>query len=273
MKPSHPLTLTSSPIISTLEVVAGVHLVWLECPKIAAAARPGQFVMVRCGRDTYLRRPLSVHRVDGSRIALLFNTVGRGTLWLAERRKGESLDIFGPLGRGYTINRDAHNLLLVAGGMGIAPLRFLADEALRQNKKVTILTGAPSADCLLPVSPPDGLFAEGVPPFSLYVVTATDDGSEGFRGPVTGLITAYLDKADQVFACGPVGMYRIMAQMPELKNSPVQLSLEIMMGCGMGVCYSCTIKTKSGLKQVCHDGPVFAMSELEGIDWDRLCGV
>ena len=258
---------TLSPIISNIELMPGTHLFWLESPAIAADARPGQFVMVRCGQDTLLRRPLSVHQTDGDNIALLFAIVGRGTRWLSQRKQGDSVDIFGPLGNGFSIDPAAKNLLLVAGGIGIAPLRFLADVAVRQKRKVTLIVGAHSAEYLLPISPPIGLFNEGVLPSSINVVNATEDGSEGFKGMATDLIAAYINHGDQIFACGPVGMYRTMAQMPELKDKPVQISLEIMMGCGVGVCYGCTIKTRNGLKQVCKDGPVF---DLEDIIWDWL---
>ena len=249
-------------IQSALEVMPETYLVWLDAPHIAAAAVPGQFVMMRCGGDTVVPRPLSVHRVDGDSLALLFSVVGRGTRWLSQREKGDSLDIFGPLGNGFSVNPDSKNLLLVAGGMGIAPLVFLANVAGGEGKKVTFITGARSADCLLPISSPQGLFNSGMLPASINVVNATDDGSEGFKGPATDLIPAYLEGVDQIFACGPVEMYKTMAQMLELKGTPVQLSLEIMMGCGMGVCYGCTIKTKKGLKQVCKDGPVFDMGEI-----------
>ena len=258
---------TAAPVIVNLEVTPGTHLIRLEAPEIAATARPGQFVMVHCGKDTLLRRPLSVHQVDGGEIALLFTVVGKGTRWLAQRKTGEPLDILGPLGNGFTIDPTAPNLLLVAGGIGIAPLCFLADRALRQGIKVTVLMGASSAVHLLPVVTAPDLFTRGVLPPNFNVVNTTDDGSEGFKGPVTDLIAAYIHHNDQIFACGPVGMYRTMAQMPELKNQSVQISLETMMGCGVGVCYGCTIKTKKGLKQVCKDGPVF---ELEEIIWEEL---
>ena len=96
-------------------------------------------------------------------------------------------------------------------------------------------------------------------------MNATDDGTEGYKGLATDLIQAYSDGADQIFACGPVAMYKAMADKLELKDKPVQVSLEIMMGCGAGVCYGCTIKTNSGLKQVCKDGPV---SDLKDIVWE-----
>ena len=252
-----------APIISALEVMPETYLFRLEAPEIAKEAKPGQFVMVRCGKDTILPRPFSIHSVDGSQIALLFSVVGKGTGWLSLKKKGDTLDIFGPLGNGYTIYPQSKNLLLVAGGMGIAPLNFLADVAAGAGKKVTIIMGGRSGDCLLPVTPPQSLFNKGMLPANFQCVNATEDGSEGFKGLATQLIPHYMEGIDQVFACGPMAMYRTMAKMPELKGKAVQLSLEIMMGCGMGVCYGCAIKTKSGLKQVCKDGPVFEMGEVE----------
>jgi dihydroorotate dehydrogenase electron transfer subunit len=122
--------------------------------------------------------------------------------------------------------------------------------------------GAPTREGLLPVNTPQSLYNKGMLPANIQCVTATDDGSEGFKGLATQLIPHYLNGADQVFACGPAAMYRTLAQMPELKGKDVQLSLEIMMGCGVGICYGCTIRMKNGLKQVCKDGPVFKMDEV-----------
>jgi dihydroorotate dehydrogenase electron transfer subunit len=253
----------AAPVISRSEVMPGTYLIRLEAPEIVDGARPGQFVMVRCGDDTVVPRPLSIHRVDGSNLALLFNVVGRGTGWLSQRKKGEKLSIFGPLGTGFFIKHDARNVLIVAGGIGIAPLCFLTDESLKAGIKVTLINGASTADCLLPISTPQEIYDEGLKPASINVVNATEDGSEGYKGMATDLVSAYLEGIDQVFACGPADMYRTMSQMPELKDKSVQISLEIMMGCGVGVCYGCTIRTKQGIKQVCQDGPVFEMGNIE----------
>jgi dihydroorotate dehydrogenase electron transfer subunit len=248
-----------APIISNIEAMPQTYLFRLEAPEIAAEAKPGQFIMAGCGKDTFLPRPFSIHRIDGGQIVLLFKVVGKGTDWLAHQQKGDSLNIFGPLGNGFTVSPDSRNLLLAGGGIGIAPLCFLADYALTQGKTVTIIQGAATGSCLFPISSPQKLFNKGVYPGSLHVFNATEDGSEGFKGLATQLIPHYLKNIDQVYACGPMPMYKTMAQMPELKGKDVQLSLEIMMGCGTGVCYGCTIKTRSGLKQVCKDGPVFGM--------------
>jgi dihydroorotate dehydrogenase electron transfer subunit len=249
-------------ILSALEVIPQTWLFRLAAPGIAAEARPGQFVMVRCGKETILPRPISIHRVEGGEVALLVQVVGKGTAWLSQLKKGDALDIFGPLGNGFTIYPQSQNLLLVAGGMGIAPLRFLAESAAGEGKTVTVISGARSVSCLLPLNPPQSAYDKGMLSSSFHCLNATEDGSEGFKGLATRLIPHYLKNIHQVFACGPVPMYKTMAQMPELKNIPTQLSLEIMMGCGMGVCYGCTIKTKNGLKQVCKDGPVFEMGDV-----------
>jgi len=257
------MTQLKSLILSAVEAIKGVYLFRLEAPEIAQAARPGQFVMVRCAKETVLPRPFSIHSADGTTISLLLSVVGKGTEWLSLKKKGDTLDIFGPLGNGYTVNPQSQNLLLVAGGMGIAPLRFLAERAAGLGKKVTVIVGAQSSDQLISLTPPQSLYNKGMHPGTFQCVTATDDGSEGFKGFATQLIPHYLNGVHQVFACGPVPMYKTMSQMPELKGKDVQLSLEIMMGCGTGVCYGCTIKTKKGLKQVCKDGPVFEMGEIE----------
>jgi dihydroorotate dehydrogenase electron transfer subunit len=252
-----------SKIVSVVEAIKGVYLFRLEAAEIAKAAKPGQFVMVRCDKETILPRPFSVHSVEGNEISLLISVVGKGTGWLSKKKKGDVLDVFGPLGNGFTVNAKSQNLLLVAGGMGIAPLRFLAERAAASGNKVTFINGAQSKDCLVSVNPPQSLYNRGMLPASFQCINATDDGSEGFKGFATQLIPHYMKNIDQIFACGPAAMYQTMARMPELKGKDVQLSLEQVMGCGVGVCYGCTIKTKNGLKQVCKDGPVFNMDEVE----------
>lgn len=249
-------------IISNALITPNVFLMWLEAPEIASIVQPGQFVMAKCGDDNLLRRPFSIHRVkeDKTRLALLLSTVGKGTQWLSEQKEGSLIDILGPLGNGFTINPDSRNLLLVAGGIGIAPLYFLAQEAIRREYSVILTQGASKATHLYPKTLPMGL----------ELVTLTEDGSVGKKGMVTDLIPEYIDWADQVSACGPSPMYRAMAKMPELKGKSVQISLEVRMGCGFGVCYGCTVKTKQGLKQVCRDGPIFS---LDDILWDEFVDI
>jgi dihydroorotate dehydrogenase electron transfer subunit len=237
----------------------GTWLIQLKCPEIASEARPGQFVMVNCGEECLLRRPFSLHQVNEDGIALFYAVLvdGKGTRWLSQRKAGESVDIIGPLGNGFSIAPASNNLLLVAGGNGIAPLYFLTQDALKKKHSLTLLYGTVDKKRL------------SIPP-QIKVVSATEDGSVGQRGMITEILPDYISQADQLFACGPLPMYQSMARMPQLKNKPVQVSLEVRMGCGLGVCYGCTIKTKSDLKQVCRDGPVF---DLNDILWEELKGV
>jgi dihydroorotate dehydrogenase electron transfer subunit len=261
------MNLTKAPVLSALEVSGGAYLLRLEAPDIALAARPGQFVMARCGGATVLPRPFSVHRAGEDSISLLFAAVGTGTRRLAELRRGDTVDIFGPLGNGFTVPDRARNLLLVAGGLGIAPLVFLAETAACEGRKVTIIQGARSRQNLMQVSLAQSSHEKGLEPGAVHVVNVTEDGTEGLQGLATDFVAAYAEEAHAVYACGPLPMYRSLAAACEPSGLPVQVSLEIVMGCGTGVCYGCTIRTAHGLKQVCRDGPIF---NLEDVDRDSL---
>jgi dihydroorotate dehydrogenase electron transfer subunit len=293
---------TLATVSSNVEVMHGAYLMWIEAPDIAAAAQPGQFITVRCGHFT-LRRPFSIHRVGDnnviaceatqSQVAILFRVAGKGTLWLSQRKAGERLDILGPLGKGFTIAPKSKNLLLVAGGIGIAPLIFFTQRASSQHQ-ITLIHGARMAAQRYPFSSAGEKRSKLSPlPNGVQLITVTEDGSTGQRGKATDVLPDYLDWADQVYACGPVGMYKAMAL--SLNPSPLkgeekgegekaivgeglvpsrnrklekcQVSLEVRMGCGFGACYACTMDTKKGLKQVCRDGPVF---ELDDIIWQEV---
>ncbi len=248
-------------VTANTKPMKSAHLLWLEAPGIAKQAKPGQFVMVRCGENDEhpLRRPFSIHQRENDKIALLFNVVRGGTQWLSQRASGDNLDLLGPLGNGFSISPDSKKLLMIAGGMGIAPMVFLAGEAIKRGLLVTLLYGAPTAAQLYPHLPNE-----------VRLVTATEDGSQGKKGMITGVLPDFIKDSNQIFACGPLAMYQTMAKMSELKNQSVQISLEVRMGCGLGVCYGCTVKTKNGLKQVCQDGPIF---ELNDILWEELADI
>ena len=267
-------------ISSNAEVVPGADLMWIDAPDIAATAQPGQFITVRCGGFT-LRRPFSIHRSSPltgedsgeGEIAILFKVTGKGTLWLSQRQVGERIDILGPLGKGFTIAPKSERLLLVAGGIGIAPLVFLMQRALPQHQ-ITLIHGARTAVQLYPFSSA-GKKRTRVSslPKRVQSIPVTEDGSAGQKGRATDVLPDYLDWADQIYACGPVDMYKAMAQMSlrakrsNLKLKRCQVSLEVRMGCGFGACYCCTANTKKGLRHVCRDGPVF---ELDDIIWQEV---
>ena len=239
---------------SNTMVMPNIYLMWAKAPAAAEAARPGQFVMVRAddGGGRILRRPLGIHRVNAKgELALLYEVVGKGTEWLAQRKKGDSLDILGPLGHGFTV--ESKRLLLVAGGVGIAPLVFLAERAAADGCKVTLLFGAKTASQVYP---------KKLLPAGIDFIPITQDGLIKRQGMVTDLLGELADSIDQIFACGPAAMYRAMSGMEVLRGKRVQVSMEARMGCGFGLCNGCSIKTRRGMKRVCDEGPVFELNDL-----------
>jgi len=248
-------------VVAQDEIYDNTHLMWLSCPPVARGASPGRFLMIHCGEgcDPLLPRPMSFHRFRESggerQFAILYDVRGRGTSWLSLRKAGDGLSIFGPLGRGYSIAPLSQNLLLVGGGLGIAALIALMDEAIAAGKSVTLLQGARRVPNLYP---PDLL------PHEVEALSATDDGSTGHHGYVTDLLPRHLSWADQVFACGPTPMFAAMASVMREARSrkPVQALLEERMGCGTGICYGCAVFTRKGVRLVCRDGPRFELRQV-----------
>jgi dihydroorotate dehydrogenase electron transfer subunit len=256
-----------SPILSNKEITPGVYLMWLKSPEITAQAQAGQFVMVACGEETVLRRPISVHSIDDDKLALLYMVVGKGTEWLTHLKEGGSLDMLGPLGHGFKVAevpKGIQSYLMIAGGIGIAPLRFLVEKVRLTCRQIIVLQGAATSTKLYP---------KDLLPSDISIAVATEDGTAGHKGLITDLVPSFITTADEIFVCGPMPMLKYMAENQKalrLTDKPVSLSLEMRMACGLGVCYGCTIRTKNGLKQVCKDGPVFDLNE---IIWDEMTRV
>jgi dihydroorotate dehydrogenase electron transfer subunit len=255
------LKLERATVVAQETIAYNTHLMWLDCTPVAKGATPGRFLMIHCADalDPLLPRPMSFHRFRGEgkarQFAILYDVRGRGTSWLADRKPGDELTIFGPLGHGYDLAKATNNVLLVAGGLGVAAVIALADEAIASGRAVTLLQGARSADRLFP---------HDLLPTDVEAVSATDDGSAGHHGLVTELLSKYLPWADQTFACGPNPMFAAMADVVKGARSrkPVQALLEEHMGCGTGVCYGCAVFTRKGVRLVCKDGPKFDLREV-----------
>lgn len=254
-------------LVSNERISQTYYRIGLECREIAKKARPGQFLMVRVLEPAWehmLSRPFSFCSVSGERIELLFNVVGKGTRSLSEARVGASLEVIGPLGNGFS-SEDVSRAILVGGGMGIAPLPFLASE-LRKSKspvRVTVLLGARTAKSLC--------LQETFVKLGADVRVATDDGTAGHKGPVTDLLEESLGAASEsgrvVYACGPDPMLRTVARLTRKHGVEGQLSVEQRMACGVGACMSCACKmrTEDGsvhYQRVCMEGPVFNAAEL-----------
>jgi dihydroorotate dehydrogenase electron transfer subunit len=233
---------------------------------ISSHAEPGQFVNVKCGEsyDPLLRRPLSVHRVSKERktFDLLYEVVGRGTEMLSNYSVGAELDILGPLGKGFAIDKDKQIAVLAGGGMGVAPLMILADELKKNVKALYVLIGANNRDRIL--------CEQDFKSVTDQVLVSTDDGSYGKKGLISDILLDVLENTigtgnwelGTIYACGPKEMLKAVVDMAFQKKIDCQVSMEQHMACGIGTCLGCVIKTKEGYKKVCDDGPVFDANEI-----------
>jgi len=269
-------------VVESARLYGDTYVTWFDCDDLLSGAAPGQFLMLRCAEplgaggetfdgaflldDPLLPRAMSYHRLrrgkDGPEFSVLYEVVGRGTAWLARRRPGDLVYAWGPLGRGYSLRGPGQNLLLVAGGIGIAPLVWLAEEAVARGRSVVVLDGARDAR---------GVFPAELMPSEVEVLVTTEDGSLGRRGRVTDVLLEYYEWADQVFACGPNPMFAAIAELLRAhegpgrarRRKPVQALLESPMGCGTGICYGCAVFDRRGRPRlVCKDGPRFELREI-----------
>ncbi len=248
-------------VLANERVAEGVGLVVFEARRTAEAIRPGQFVHLRIaeGTDFILRRPFSVYRAGAGQIEILYQVVGRGTRVLADAGPGVVMDVLGPLGNGWTIPDGISHALVVAGGLGAAPMGMLVEELAERGVAVSVAQGAPTAERLFG--------RELFEATCRRVDVATDDGSAGAAGLVTPLSDALIarDRPDVVYACGPEPMQRIVGAQAAAAGVPCQVSLERLMACGVGACLSCVVSTVHGRKRACVDGPVFDSAE---VLWD-----
>jgi len=241
----------------------GYFRIVFDCRDIADAAVPGQFCMLKVADkgEILLRRPLSVHRIENGKLEFLYELIGKGTRELSRRRPGEGLDLLGPLGNGFDYSSDeyaAKKPILVAGGMGAAPLVFLA-EKLRERKnkgsksKTLVLIGAKTKSHIL--------CEKEFKNYGCDVKIATDNGSAGSRGRVTALLEGILSEEETgqavIYGCGPNPMLKELSRISNEIGVPAQLSLEAHMACGIGACLGCAVRTKEGYQRVCKEGPVF----------------
>lgn len=232
----------------------------LVAPRIAEAARPGQFVHVLAGEDRSfpLRRPFSIHRVERpgpgvglGAVEIVFDVVGAGTRALARLRPHDVVDVLGPLGRAFTPPEEPAGCLLVGGGYGTAPLFFLATELRARRCRVDFVIGAATAGRLL-----DAMEAKRL---GHSLTVTTDDGSAGRRGLVTDPLAGLLAStgAERVYACGPMPMLAAVSRLAAAAGVPCQVAVEEQMACGTGICFSCVVPVGDRMARSCLEGPVF----------------
>lgn len=255
-------------VLDHQQVAPEHYVLTLDAPPIAARARPGQFVMVRCpgAWDPLLPRAFSLYGADaeGGCISILYREVGRGTGRLRLVETGQSVSVWGPLGNWFRLP-EGERVVLVGGGVGVPPLVFWAEylERLSVPMDVVALVGAAT-----------GRYLVGLEHFRsarAQVRVATDDGTAGHRGYVTDLLEeAVADSSVSLYACGPMPMLRAVAGMAVRLEVPAELALEAPMACGIGACLGCTVpRAGGGFLRVCSDGPVFTPDQ---VDWDGQGG-
>lgn len=243
----------------------------VEAPFLAEKAIAGNFVSLKVQdnvTDPLLKVPLGIHKHNESGISVLYKVIGEGTRLLSKRRAGEEVEIMGPLGNAFSFNDLTEaEVIIAAGGHGIAPLYLLAESILKEkpSAKIHFLIGACTKEEILCAGELEKMGCE--------VKISTDDGSHGCRGYVTDLIQKLLDEKEKsgeklpekIFACGPRAMLSAVNKVAEKAKIPLEVSLDAYMACGIGACLGCAVRTKGGYKMVCKDGPVFSSDE---IDWD-----
>ena len=262
-------------IKENIEISKGIYLLTLRVPPSFPLPIPGQFIHVKVGEPPQflLRRPFSIfdYSSEKGELTIIYEVVGKGTLALSKKREGEELDFLGPLGNGFCLGKEKV-IILVGGGMGIAPLHLAGKVAHGKGKIVVSVLGFRNKE--------RSIMVEKFRSFSRNLIVYTEDGSIGQRGIATDFFQekrrveelvgeileinskeksieeGYLGSIT-VFSCGPRKMLESITRICEKWNLPCQVSLEQFMGCGVGLCMGCVVRTKGGYKRVCTEGPVF----------------
>jgi dihydroorotate dehydrogenase electron transfer subunit len=245
----------------TVKAVERIHeryvLIKLTDSKPLPEMLPGQFIEVRVdgSSTTFLRRPISINFIDRKQneLWLLVATVGDGTHKLAELKEGNQLNCLLPLGNGFTPVHEGEKVLLVGGGVGVAPLLYMGAQMQQMGMEPTFLLGARTAKDLLLLD----MFNR----FGRVFVT-TEDGSQGEKGFVTNHSILSDERFDRISTCGPTPMMKAVARYARSKGIDCEASLENLMACGLGACLCCVEKTTEGNLCVCKDGPVFNIKRL-----------
>ena len=240
-----------------IELDNQIYLLKIHSPEIANSIKPGQFVNLRVSETTYplLRRPFSVCDVEGEFFYIMFNVLGEGTKTLAGKHYGDELDILGPLGNGFNFEGEYETAVIVAGGLGAAPFPYLTRSIVKSKRILSFVGGR--------------TFREVITYGMNNILTATDDGSLGFKGNVVELLNENIEllKSNniKIFGCGPNAMLKTLGSFCIENNFDCEISTECAMACGFGICQGCPVEsTKDHDKYllVCKDGPVFNVKDI-----------
>ncbi len=248
-------------LIKKEKLLDGLYKFSVEAKEIVDVANPGNFVEIRVNEnlDPFLRRPISIYNLDKENgiLEFVFQVKGKGTEILSKKEEGDLIDIIGPLGSGTFKFEGKQNIAIIGGGIGIFPLHELAKQAKNNGLNIHTYLGFRNKELVT--------LEEEFEAVSTKLTITTDDGSYKEKGFAINFLSEDLEKEnfDGIYACGPLPMLRAVKKLAEEKNIPCQISLEEKMGCGMGVCLGCAVKTAASSNEapeyvhVCKAGPVF----------------
>ena len=260
-------------VVKNNEICTGHFFLSVKLPVSFKTPLPGQFVMVReRGRiDPLLGRPFSVYHFerseDGATLAILYKVIGRGTTLLSRCREGDFIEVLGPYGRAFDIYQEVKRVVFICGGIGIAPITYLAShyrgQIGRRNADLICYYGAGKAENLVGIEKIKDIVSD--------VFISTDDGSVGYKGLVTerfaGDVSSYDHGSTKIYACGPRPMFEQLSEL--LAGTPLfcQILMEERMACGLGACLGCTVLLHDDEGQVTHaractEGPVFNIRDM-----------
>ena len=254
-------------LVNKVQLKKDIYKYSIKAPNIVEKSKPGNFIEIRVSEQTepFLRRPISIYNLDKETgiLEFIFQVKGKGTEILAKKQIGEQIDIIGPLGYGTFKIDEYKNIAIIGGGIGTFPLYELAKIAKAQGKNVNIYLGFRDKDFVV--------LEDEFKKVCDKLVLATDNGTYGQNGFAINFLKEDCEtqKPDCIYSCGPIPMLRAVKQFAEENNIPCQVSLEEKMGCGIGVCVGCAVKTAKSPKEapeyygVCKQGPVFDAKEGE----------
>ena len=250
--------------VSAVDVVGpNIFVLSFRAPQIASLISPGQFVNIKVNdlSTPLLRRPFSVYHVLGETVSIIFNVIGWGTRLLSEKHIGDEIELLGPLGRAYTLEGNYQTALLVAGGLGVAPLPMITAALMESSKKIITFLGARTRDQL-------------ITRYLQNVHCSADDGTAEYHGTVVDHLRSELSATNfsqaKIFACGPNRMLIALSALAEKFNIPCEASLESAMACGIGICQGCPVELVDGENKyalICKDGTVFDTHKIRIKEW------
>lgn len=246
-------------VLNCIKVGEGLFSITMLMPQISCISKSGQFVHIACGEGNLLRRPISICEADEKTMRIVFQVKGEGTKWLSNRKENDIIDVLGPIGHGYNMEKLGETPVFIGGGIGVPPMLNTMKNSLEYGAKPTAILGFRSENVVI-------LEKEFNELGNVHI--ATDDGTYGTHGFVTDVLKQNIEQYTSVCACGPKMMLKAIAQIAEQANIPCQVSLEERMGCGIGACLVCACALKGEKEDevkyghVCKNGPVFDAKEV-----------